>query len=435
MRIALFYEDAFEPGGAPVGIRNLAQALSARHDVALWGKAYAADYPALETVRCRRYRTLRSLLHQLPTWIDEDRPDVVIIVGFFLSANMPVAHFARKRGVPVLLHPLAQVWDVMLRGKVFTQGCDVRLLENAEENSDHLLQRLADRLSPHKKKLYLNTLGRRLVRLSNRIVVLSSEEQRQFNTIYPRPPEDFITMPWGIDALTGLDDDRHFFREVLGCADNTPNLIVWSRLDWYYKGLDRLLAGVRQVRERLGPAALPFRLFLCGPDYRGGAGQAARFAQKHGLEDLVYVLLPGRYEPGSLTPLRDADASLLLSPWDGSPRALRESIFLGTPILVSRETNFGEIVEESEAGLLVGDADDAGAVADALLALADRQHLAHLRQNTRALAARLAWSEVADRLTQTLQRDAGLFQPAAGVRSTPRPLSKAPDRDALPVTP
>ena len=52
-------------------------------------------------------------------------------------------------------------------------------------------------------------------------------------------------------------------------------------------------------------------------------------------------------------PLKKADYSILLGKWDGSPRSLRESINYNVPIIVSRETNFEDLVNLTNCGIVL----------------------------------------------------------------------------------
>lgn len=405
MRIAIFYEHAFQPGGAPVGIRHFAEALSMSHDVYLWGKSYEADYPQLKSVRRQGYTSLIDLHRRLPLWIAETQPDILMIIGFFLSVNASVVWLAKKQRLPIVLHPLAQVWDIAFAGKIFTNGCNVRELEDRSTNKVSLKQKIASWMNPRLKAFFKHTLGRTIVDGSSKIAVLSGEEKRQFQQQYPLPDHRFVTLPWGIDTIDeSLDTEEHFFKDVLGYNDDKKNLIVWGRLDWYYKGLDRLLDGVRLLKEKMGLENIPFRLFLCGPDYREGSLHVSNYVRRHGLDDIVILLLPGSYVPGGKAPLRDADVSLLLSPWDGSPRALRESIFYGTPILVSKATNFGEIVDQYECGALIENTDDTTEVAAHLLAATAPDRLHKWNEKVKEVSPLLDWKLVAERFIESLCR-------------------------------
>lgn len=396
MRIYIFYQDAFEPGGAPVGVRQLAMALGTRYEVCLVGRQGRHRSP-VGSVRTRAYRSLLGLIQNLPRWLRADRPDMLILVGFFLAPNALVARITRRLGIDVILHPIAQVDAATFSGKVFTHGCDVRELERRRINHLTPSKRLLDRISPLTKSAYVRSAGTMINRCSDYIAVLSPYERDRYQEEYPRPDRIFLQLPWGIDPIdTATDSPHHFYHRRYGAARSTRNFIVWSRLDWHYKGLDRLLHGVRHLRDRIGADAVPFRLHLCGPDYRAGSVLASRYIADHDLQDVVQLLLPGTYRAGDRSPLRDADASILLSRWDGSPRALRESVYYSVPVLVSRETNFGELVATYGSGRVVADADDPSSVSDCLHDLATQRQLCRYRRGAAQLAGALSWTSTAE---------------------------------------
>ena len=400
MRILVAHGYALRPGGAPIGARSLAAGLAADHEVHLVTRAGVCDDPLLEGIEVHTYTNavqgvlgLRRLMRRL-------RPDVVVLFGYFDVYNCFLARAARKAGATVVLHPLAQVWPVILRESLFTQGCDVRSLEKKQANVDGLGKRLYSRVSPVAKRVYIRTTGAMMERNLHFVAALSSEERRQFQSLYERPDEGFTELRWGIDSYPDTSGrPRHYFRDQLGYRDGRANLIVWARLDWHYKGLDRAIEAVAHARRSGTP---PFRLFLCGPDYRGGGVRAAKRIEELGLSDDCRVLFPGDYEPGDLTPLRDAEATVLLPRWDGAPRALRESLALGTPVIVSPATNFIDQVEEYGCGITIPDPDDPAEVAAAFTAMADQARRARYEEGARRYAAEMDWTSMARRFVSLL---------------------------------
>jgi glycosyltransferase involved in cell wall biosynthesis len=102
-------------------------------------------------------------------------------------------------------------------------------------------------------------------------------------------------------------------------------------------------------------------------------GQAKALAriEELGIADRVTIVTPEQYTSGDHSPLATADASVLLSRWDGFPRALRESLQLDVPVLVSPETHFSEIIDECRCGEHVAEPDNPESVAAAIHRLVD----------------------------------------------------------------
>ncbi|MBX2860469.1 MAG: glycosyltransferase [Vampirovibrio sp.] len=410
MKLTFFYRDTYGSGGVPNEMASLYQALSQKIELTVWGKHGEHHLDNLPGCQLHTFDSLIDLATVFPKWLEAHRPDYIVVVGYFLTENLPVVYWARQHQIPVILYPLAQLMDEVFRGKIFTADPDVRRLEAAGSAQQSWVEQLKIVMNPLLKQLYSMTAGAWLMGNVAKVAVFSGEEQRQANSRYS--DAEFMFLRWGVDEATGVTDTRHFFREVssnLSQDDNRLNYVYWGRLDWYYKGIDRLLNGVAAAKKRNKATVLPFRVFLIGPDYRGGSEKAKEFIQRFHLEEDVILMLPGSYEAGSKTPLRDADASIYLSRWDGYPRTLRESILLQVPILISRETHFLDIAEKTGCGMPLMDADDPNEVAEALLALVDAKHRQHLKEQAGVAAPELTWGAVAKAFLKELVSD-GLHQ-------------------------
>jgi len=120
------------------------------------------------------------------------------------------------------------------------------------------------------------------------------------------------------------------------------------------KGLDRLVEFVSNMNPEISKR---IKIHLLGPDYQNGfekmesalIGKACRN---------VFLFHPKEIWSLGKYLLAQADYSILLSRWDGFPRALRESIYLSTPVLISEETNFKDFVEEHQCGELILNSND-----------------------------------------------------------------------------
>jgi glycosyltransferase involved in cell wall biosynthesis len=84
-----------------------------------------------------------------------------------------------------------------------------------------------------------------------------------------------------------------------------------------------------------------------------------------------------------------------LSRWDGPPRPIRDAIALGTPVIVSRETTLGGLVDTAGAGRQVNL--DVHNVAAALLETRDDATIKLWSNGAHALRGDLTWDRVAER--------------------------------------
>jgi glycosyltransferase involved in cell wall biosynthesis len=93
--------------------------------------------------------------------------------------------------------------------------------------------------------------------------------------------------------------------------------------------------------------------------------------------------------------LRSADYLVFLSRWDGPPRPVREALSVGTPVIVSHETNMGEVVEECQAGLVVNLNSDQ--IAEAFMKLTQEPALrGQFCAGVKKIQERLSWDRIAE---------------------------------------
>ncbi|MEM9033482.1 MAG: glycosyltransferase [Actinomycetota bacterium] len=395
MRLTLFYDHLLDPvGGAPVGLHHLLRALPDDAEVSVWARRRAEAEPDLGASTVRRYDSTAELHRQLGAWLDEDRPDVVIVIGFYIPANPPVAARLRRAGVPFVVAPLGQLATSTMDGRVFSQGCDVGDLEQQTLNLDNALDRIRDRTSPAIKRLYTLGAGRPMLAAAAAAAAMSEIEAAEIHAV--DPDTTIVRLPWGVDTATLVDEPDDELE--LWTDDDRTRLIVWSRLDWYFKGLDRVLAATDAAARTTGTA--PFRVLLCGPDYRGGSNLAREAATTNAAD--IAVASTGEYTPGSKRPLREADGAVLLSRWDGSPRALREAVHFGLPLLVSPATHFADLVESTGAGIVVDDPEDVEAGATAVAEFVDGIRSGRFRPGVERLAHTLDWTTIGRDLVDQL---------------------------------
>jgi glycosyltransferase involved in cell wall biosynthesis len=136
------------------------------------------------------------------------------------------------------------------------------------------------------------------------------------------------------------------------------------------------------------------KLTIAGQAWRGSAAFLADSLRRLRIERDVTIV----GEVDELTKadlLTHADYLVFLSRWDGPPRPIREAVALGTPVVVTPESNMGELVERFAAGLQV--ALDIEKVAQALLrTVLDSSLLERCRKGVEQLKPHLAWDRVAE---------------------------------------
>jgi glycosyltransferase involved in cell wall biosynthesis len=172
-------------------------------------------------------------------------------------------------------------------------------------------------------------------------------------------------------------------------------LLFNGRLDVYRKGLDLLLGAYARVEQ--------------APDWRTRLVISGRLPRAVQLRTAARTILSRVAELRTCTFVGELDdqarrdaiahASAFIYPsrHDGPPRPLRESLSRGTPVVVTGETGFGEVVREEGAGVVVLEP-SIPALIDALLKFnnASDYDLQGWREGATRAARRLTWGCVAD---------------------------------------
>lgn len=174
------------------------------------------------------------------------------------------------------------------------------------------------------------------------------------------------------------------------CKNGPVNLLFFGRNDVYQKGIDLLLEGFAKAVKRGANASLT----IAGQPWGNSEQYIRKFIEKEGLSGQVRLLGPVE-EAMKWKLLSGADYLVFLSRWDGPPRPIREAIAVGTPVIVSPETNMGHLVSEFNAGIEVPL--NAEEVAQAIILVSrDRSRLAEHNAGVLKLRERLDWSRVAE---------------------------------------
>lgn len=128
--------------------------------------------------------------------------------------------------------------------------------------------------------------------------------------------------------------------------DQRPIFVFCGRLAMEHKGLDLLIEGFHLYRQAGEKGTLWLigdgqdRAVLEGLASRLRLGASIRF---HGAQ----------YGDEKLALISSGDAFVHTSRWDGVPTAALEGAALGLPLVVSQETNLGDAVSESHAGVVL----------------------------------------------------------------------------------
>jgi len=219
-----------------------------------------------------------------------------------------------------------------------------------------------------KRKFFRETIGKYFLNNADGIGIISQYEEDEINKIYFQNKYKFFNYRFGsILDLNKKGNDK------LEQNTNLIKLVVWSRVDFYYKGIDKLLNAIANISD-----TLKVKLYIVGPDYNKGYEKVIEFIKKNNIENHVQLLKTGEYTSGTFGILADADIVACLSRWDGYPRVLRESLLLNIPILISKEANFDIPIKKFNCGVIV----DTNDQIENILSTLDRKYLNSLKENS-----------------------------------------------------
>ena len=306
-----------------------------------------------------------------------------------------VAALARRRPDAVLVHgwDKASCWlalatarllgqKVVLRGEATGRPAAARNGETRPGLPSRPVARLRPRLRDRLVRTFLRGAD---------VVLYSCSGNRDFLEAHVDRPDKLRPFPCAVDNAfhraehARLLPRRAELRSELGISPEHVVLLFPARLTARKRPLDLARALARLGRE--GATAPFFALVVGDGPERGALGRALAEAG-------VPHALPGMADPSEMPRyFIAADAFVLLSDYDPSPKSLNEALNYGLPVLVSTAAGTApDLVREGENGFLVPPG-DIEAIAGALrrLAASDREAL-----GARSLEIVADWSVEAD---------------------------------------
>jgi glycosyltransferase involved in cell wall biosynthesis len=177
------------------------------------------------------------------------------------------------------------------------------------------------------------------------------------------------------DAIPpGLDSD--WLQRRYPEFQDSFKLIFLGRLDPWHKGIDHLLEAVALARTKVPNVVL----FLVGPDKRRYKAEIPKLIEKFNLKEQTILVGP-LYDPHEkYSALISADLFVLTSRFEGFPLTVLEALACGVPVLVTRGTRAGEMLNSNEAGIVC--ASDPKEIAAAIVKAASA------REELKSMAAR-----------------------------------------------
>jgi glycosyltransferase involved in cell wall biosynthesis len=364
--IAIHYRDIFGLNHAvPAEAKAVARALAKHSELVIIGRDQTNNLTVDGSV-CLTYGNRRELWNII-SGLNEKKIDALILQAPLTIDAIITLLFCAILGLPVVVEDFGQITRAALGRRLFTQNPDVRSLEaSGTTRRSNWFTKASNLSSSIQKGMALALMRILRDRCIKGWITFSSFSKHELSLLIGVDDSRCVDLPWPAEQIKQLPEAPNWF-ESSGMESGVFRFVLWSRLDYWMKGIDRLLEGFSAACGRSDEFKRVARLYLIGPDYQGGGDETLKHIERLAIADNVEWLGPEKYPKGSLQPLKDADASVLLSRWDGFPRALRESLGLGVPVVVSPETHFCDLVTAYDCGESISNADDPECIASGLL--------------------------------------------------------------------
>jgi glycosyltransferase involved in cell wall biosynthesis len=283
--------------------------------------------------------------------------DVLHLHSVFIPDNVWVA---RQSGLPYIVTPNGGYSKAVLKGRN-------RLLKTA----------------------WLWARERRYIGVASLVHAVSPREMRHIESTFGI--EHVMSAPNAIELPTAPPSPQERWRR-------SPMRVVFiGRLAIDHKGLDILLEGYgRQVASGVSPDS---ELIIAGADFRSGRAE---------LEALASSLLPAEHHVRFPGPVYGKDKEELLrtarvfvhaSRWEGLPHAVLEALAMGCPVLITPETNLGELVLDYGAGIVASGRPEAFQEAmNQILRLPSHEYEVMSKAAQRLASDRFGWAQVSERI-------------------------------------
>lgn len=382
MKLLFVYRDFLKEGGLPVDTRSFISNLPSDINV---------------TVVCHENIELQSSLPFKFIIINsfediffkpiEDNFDYCVFLGFSSLYNN---FLALRIKIPYIILPFSQINRFLDYDNPFYQDIlpEVRSLEQTSiiypkrSRVKNGQRDLHSYLRKIKRTCFRKTLGYIYVRKALAIGVLSHYEKDEIHRIFKYNKFKFFNYRFGLNQESLKIGEDQFEKDT-----SKMKLVIWSRADFYYKGIDRILHVIKDLLKENHD--LTFKLFIIGPDYNDGYSKIDDFINQNRLEEHIQLIKPGSYSPGTHALLMKSDLAVCLSRWDGPPRVIRESLELGVPILASKESNCDFLIENFDCGYLVNTQEELYHT----LKFLDKNDVLTKRVNTEKFKTYFSWNE------------------------------------------
>lgn len=365
--IGIFYRDFNGYGGMPLEYYAIAKQLSIlkyKIIVYCYGDVNKVD-ETVENITVKQFKSKKINLLTIPASFKNDLVKLKFFCFFLVSGHLPQNIAVSKS---------------LIRNKIKYVFCP------GGAYSPYLIKRKKMFVKIYKYFFELKVLkGADIVRTY-------SKTNQSFIEKYGYRGE-FFELLEGINEkdLPLILNEIHFEKDV-------NKILYIGRIDFYNKGMDQLLLAFEKVKIN----NLKFKLDIYGPF---ATSNDQRILLKHLNNfntDIVEYHGP-IYGTKKFEILKKSDLLVLPSRFEGIPRVIRESLFYGTPVLVTKETNFAEYITKYKCGFVCRC--EGNDIFDALIDFGNYQDKNELRINSEYLISEFYnWEKVRERLSLLIKR-------------------------------
>jgi UDP-glucose:(heptosyl)LPS alpha-1,3-glucosyltransferase len=202
-----------------------------------------------------------------------------------------------------------------------------------------------------------------------------------------------------MEMYDGLDREacRREVRQHLQIGLREP-VILFVSMNFEVKGLDRILAGLGEIKLRRPTE--PFRLLVVG---RGNEKKYRGIAQKLGVDDRVLFTGPIPREELAKVYLA-SDVYAMLSTFDTFGMVVLEAMAAGLPVAVSGTVGARDVVVPGENGFVIEEPQRPAEVAAILSILLNARERERMGEAARRTAREHSWEKAAGRVEEHYRR-------------------------------
>lgn len=191
------------------------------------------------------------------------------------------------------------------------------------------------------------------------------------------------------DSLKIIDNFK------INLLDYGNYFVFCGRLDVKCKGIDLLVKAYNHAYKN--GWLDDFILLIVGP---GKGNKIERMISQYGLEK--YIILTGPlYGKDKMEILKNCKFFVQCSRWEGFPMSVLEAIGLKKPVVITRQTNIGDLIEEYDSGIVVEPkaCDIAEALKQMCILSRNSDYIEHVENSSSSLANNeFSWDVIANNI-------------------------------------